>query len=1244
MFSQRVFRFVLLTAMSALILTAQTGSGTVQGVVRDASSAVVAGATVTMVNTTTMVKFSTTANGVGFFVFPPVQPGSYEITATSPGMETWKGSFLLAVGQTTEISPVLKVGVVTTQVTIGDAAPLVSTSDATISRNLEHARIEQLPVDGRSISNLVLTSTPSLVGGQDGAINPIDTGLRDAVELYQDGAVKKNRDVGDWAGRLPGVDSVQELRVETSLSSAQFDRPGSVMLSTKSGTNNLHGSLFETNRNSAVGVARRRQDYYTKAPHYVRNEFGGSVGGPVFIPKVYNGKNRTFFFTSYELLRQVSASTASTTMPTDAMRNGNYSGLVDSLGRQTVIYDPLSTGPGPTWTRTPFPNNTIPTVRESPNAKYLYSIMPEPTFPNVNPNIGNNYFGLLSNATSDSMSTSRIDHRIGDRDQVFGRFSVDRDHNTYQTNSVPALSGPLNYVYNYYGDNSAVASWTHTFSPVFLSDTQVSYSHEYKFTGSPSDPNIKNMADYLNMPNLGNDPLTAYQTSGMGFGVNFSMQQARQNTSNIFVVDQNFTRMFGHHQLQFGGRLHLEYLNVSIDQPTSTISYDSGFTALFDPTSGSAYSAATRTGFSGASFFLGDVGTFKDTVKRPAFDLRDREAAGYIQDNWRATPRLTLNLGLRYEWMPPQVTAGNFAVGFDKNTDSMVLARPLSDMYAANMTTPSLINSLQNIGGPGIGVKFETAQQAGLPPGLIHGKPFNFEPRIGFAYRVGNGLKPFMLRGGWGIYDAQTALRAWDNLMGSGIPYGYPVQYYVSNQALAGVVAGPGVPVNDGLPNFEVRSAPYYVAGVNTRNVLDNPALAQISPGCCALQYMDPQQPPTIDQVWNFSIGREILPGIVATASYVGTHASNLPEQYNFNAAPNDYIWYTATGLAKPTGLYASTGENAYDKTTYGSITDYLKRGYSNANSATIEVQRRYSHGYGFQFSYVMTDAFTESTLVGNGGGTTLTPASTYMPGAVPTNLDTMNRFLNYVRDTAIPHHQLKWNWVADLPFGREKLLASNAGKVLNTLIGGWQIAGSGSYQSRYWSLPTTNFGSMGQVQMYGTKYPIQDCSSGQCVPGYLYWNGYISPPLINRTDASGKCTGICGIPSNYTPSNLPLIPYGATALPANAPANTNLSTYWETQTAWVKLQDGSVVRTTYNTNLNPWRNQFEPAPWTFNLSASLFKTIPLSEAVKLRFNADFFQVLNNPGLPAPGSNGILSTQNSQNSPRDLQLTLRLTW
>jgi len=494
-----------------------------------------------------------------------------------------------------------------------------------------------------------------------------------------------------------------------------------------------------------------------------------------------------------------------------------------------------------------------------------------------------------------------------------------------------------------------------------------------------------------------------------------------------------------------------------------------------------------------------------------------------------------------------------------------------------------------------------------------------------------------MLRGGWGVYDSQTALRTWDNLTGSGIPYGYPVQYSVNNQALAGAV--PGV---DGLPNYELRSVPQYVAGANTSKVLDNPAFVSLSPGCCALQFNDPSQPPTRDMEWNFSLGREVLTGIVARASYVGTHGWHLPQNVNFNAAPPDYVFYTATGEQK--AKYASTGQNAYDTTTYGSITEYMKRGYSNANGLTLELERRYSRSVGFQLAYVMTNAFTESTLVGNGGGASVAPLADFLAGTVPVNFDARNRFLNYQRDSAIPHHQLKWNWVVDLPFGPNHLLAGHAGKFWNTLIGGWQLAGSGTYQSRYISLPTSNYGPTSNAQVYGTKYPIQDCTSGICEPGYLYWNGYISPPLINRTNAAGKCTGICGIPSNYNPSNVPLIPYGSTALPANAPANTNIASYWETQTVWVPLKDGTVVRTTMNTNIPVWMNQYLPAPWAFNLSASLFKTFSLTERVKLRLNADFFQVLNNPGLPTPGSNGILSTQNSNNSPRDLQLTLRLTW
>jgi hypothetical protein len=436
------------------------------------------------------------------------------------------------------------------------------------------------------------------------------------------------------------------------------------------------------------------------------------------------------------------------------------------------------------------------------------------------------------------------------------------------------------------------------------------------------------------------------------------------------------------------------------------------------------------------------------------------------------------------------------------------------------------------------------------------------------------------------------------------------------------------------------------VAGVNNEHILDNPALVRITPGSKSITYVDPDQPPSTAQEWNLSLGHEILPGIVATATYVGTHAYNLPQRYNFNNSPSDFVWYTTTGLPKPTGTYASTAERPYDTTTWGNITDVIKKGYSNASSVQLQAERRFSHGYGFEFYYMLTNALTSSTMVANGGGPTILPTASYLPGAVPTDFDALERSLYYTRDTMVPRSQLRWNWVVDLPFGRGKLLGRNASKALNAVIGGWQIAGTGSYTSTFWSLPTTNYGVVGQVQTYGTtQYPIQNCSSGVCIPGYLTWNGYISPPLINRTNAAGQCTGICGIPSTYTPSNLPLITYGQTALPANAPSNTNLSTYWESQEVWIKLQNGTVVPTGYSTGVHPWMNQNAQAgPWRFNLDASAFKSVALTEAVLLRLNVDFFQVLNNPGLSTPGSNGILSTQNSQNSPRTLQLTLRLTW
>ncbi len=213
-------------------------------------------------------------------------------------------------------------------------------------------------------------------------------------------------------------------------------------------------------------------------------------------------------------------------------------------------------------------------------------------------------------------------------------------------------------------------------------------------------------------------------------------------------------------------------------------------------------------------------------------------------------------------------------------------------------------------------------------------------------------------------------------------------------------------------------------------------------------------------------------------------------------------------------------------------------------------------------------------------------------------------------------------------------------------MIGGWQIAGLGSMASTFFALPTSIYPTGNKVEIYGYKYPIQDCTSGTCYPGYLWWNGYIPPNRINSTDpATGKPNGIMGVPADYKPAGQPFIVAGQTALPPNAPANTNIVSFWNSNTVWVRLKDGSVQRVTYNDGLHPWRQQYIPSVRQWGLDSSVFKTIPITERVFVRFNIDFFNVLNHPGNPSGvGSTGVLSTRASGASPRVLQLTLRLTY
>ena len=331
----------------------------------------------------------------------------------------------------------------------------------------------------------------------------------------------------------------------------------------------------------------------------------------------------------------------------------------------------------------------------------------------------------------------------------------------------------------------------------------------------------------------------------------------------------------------------------------------------------------------------------------------------------------------------------------------------------------------------------------------------------------------------------------------------------------------------------------------------------------------------------------------------------------------------------------------------FGNVDTLSPVGFSRYNGINIGIDRRFDNGFAYQLFYDMANALE---AVG-----TVSGLNQFLPGQVPTDIRDRERFLNYHRapdppfsGTGVdpPKHRVRWNWVADLPIGHGAKFASSATGIVDKLIGGWQISGAGFLVSRYWSLPTDVYPITGNpIEIYGYKYPIQDCTSGICYPGYLWWNGYIPSNKINSVDAKGNPNGIMGVPANYKPAGQPLIPWGSTAMPANAPAGTVVSQFWDTNTVWIPLNNGTVQRTTYDTGLHPWRNQYFPGPLQWFQDASLLKSMRFHERVTVRINVDFFNVFNHPNNPtAVAGNGVLSTQNSGGPARLTQLAMRVTW
>jgi Carboxypeptidase regulatory-like domain len=1221
---------ILITLLAVFLIMpcarGQSSAGAVSGTVRDQTGAVIPGAAVSIVNTATNVKVLTRANEAGFYLFPGVAPGSYVITVEFTGMQKYEGNVAVQVSQSVVIDPTLQAAGSREVVEIRDVTPLVTTDNATVGAAMERTRIEQLPINGRNITTL-LSQVP-------GIENQRAYGTRfGAIEYSLDGSQEEER---RW-GNAPQIslESLQEFRVDVNAVSAKYSRPTNVVLSTRSGTNQIHGSVFETFRNSAIGVARRRQDTFTKAPYLNRHEFGFSLGGPVVIPHVYNGKNKTFWFASYEGRRQLTTSTAQYSVPTEAMRNGDFSDLRDSQGRLISIYDPLTTNPQ-TYERQQFSYNgranVIDPARISPVAKFLFGITRLPTN-NVNPLIDVNWIGTIDNPSKQYNATQRVDHRFSEKDSFYVRTTV---ADSWGKNNAPLGQIMLDEVYgreiNTERRMSIGATWVHTFGPTFFNELLVS-GRRIAWFGGNYNPNNTNYVENLGVPNpFDVKTEAAPQFTSLGIpGYEFRENTWKRHAFNNLTIDNNATKIIGRHEIQFGAHYRYDQLNILPDQTwrEGLMNFNTAATTLYDPSSTPINPQGTpQTGSNIANMFLG-YANFQYNQNRRWFYLRGGEYAAYVQDNFKMSSRLTVNLGLRWEYWPTYSEKHGSWTSFNPENHAVVTGTSLENMYALGDSVPSLVARYQELG-----LKFQTYQEAGIPRNFLKTGKRDFGPRFGFAYRVGDGRKGFVIRGGYSV--AYFPIPMWtfvDRMF-----VNTPVSAAYTND-LNNATQSP-----DGIPNYLLRTVPQIILGVNSKNAIDLGKVPGINPGSSQTTYFAKDMPTSRIHTWNFTLEKQIGASIVVRARYVGNRGANLDQYYSYNANPPDFVWYASTKQPLPTGNTANVVRRPFDSKVWGTIQEYRKTGWSNYNGIELEIERRFNRGLGFQLFY-LTGNNLAMTTSNNTDTIGVQAANQFLPGAVSTDYQERNRFLNYQRDTSVPKHRIRWNWVADLPFGKGKKIAGNSTGVVDKLIGGWQIAGIGSLNSTYTYLSTGNWNFTGEpVHQYGYKYPIEDCRSGICIPGYLWWNDYIPANQINSRDANGKPNGVMGVPANYKPAVTPLIPWGSTALPANAPANTVISQFWDTNNVWLPLNNGTVQRVTYNNNLHPWRNQPIPSVIKWGLDASLFKNFKVGEQVNVRVGADFFNVLNHPVNQHSVSGGILYTRNSDNAARTLQFNARVNW
>ena len=633
--ASRVSRYAWLALALAVGMPAsgQTVSGSIVGTVTDATGSVVPGAKITVTNAETRAVTKTTTNETGGYRAPFLPIGSYDVRVEAAGFQTVLHEAVpVRVDEAVRVDATLQVGNVQDQITITAAPPLLNTENASTGQIIENAQIMNLPLINRNFLSLTqldadVNSGAAGTFSRNTLINPAQKGVsfsaagqRDAASSFLvDGANVRGGYLGSIT-LVPSVDTIQEFRMQTAAFSAQFGTsPVHLNVATKSGTNAVHGSLWEFHRegflNARSAFARRKGPYH-------HHQFGGTFGGPVDIPKLYHGANRTFFFFGYEGTRINVKGSSLPSMPPQAMREGDFSALLP--GR--VIKDP--------YTGQPFPGNIIPKGRLSPQALPLLVNLPLPT----RDGLTRNYDGFSPSNNYGDDYVARVDHTISQNDKIYGRFGLTNPQNL---GSVPGAGGnPLQVSQNYQRGQNYLVNETHTFGPRTFNEARFAYNRSTYLIGPVGAKDFGPTMNWGGVDHTLGAPLVS---------TNFALirdqdpggytQRTYQMTDNVFLYR-------GKHSISSG----VDIFRYMTD-PTLPLGFDVPPPKIWSIFNGQ------YSGYAFADFLLGlpsSAYLFNNRAGylSPPMSVRYPDINLYVQDDWKISPRFTFNMGLRYELVP----------------------------------------------------------------------------------------------------------------------------------------------------------------------------------------------------------------------------------------------------------------------------------------------------------------------------------------------------------------------------------------------------------------------------------------------------------------------------------------------------------------------------------------------------------------------------------------------------------------